>query len=479
MSPAERAGAAPPAPVFPAAEVHALGSGMRIVLRPTRANDIVAVKVYLPMGPLWEAEGEAGVSNLLQEMLLHGTRRRSEDELQDALADLGAKLGTSTAGDYGSATLRVARRQLADALDLLEEVLTQPALEEGEVAKEKVRVLNRIKAQNDSLLTATFELFRETFYDGHAYHKPVLGYPATVRSFGPGELRAARERFYRAPGLVVSAVGNFAPDDLLRRFERLPFPQPDGAPPPPPEGRVRLERTREVARRRDSQAAWLVVGFPAPSYGDPDHAPTRLLDAILGGSMNSRLFMELREKRGLAYQVSSYYNDLPSHSYLAGYIGTSPDKFDEAREAMLREFHRIADERIPEVELERAKNYLRGTYIVSAETNGAQAARLGKYELYGLGQDFGDVLLERVAAVTAEEIRAVGESWFGPYVLAATRPREARPGSGRRPGVPLDGRERTDAAQSREEPDRRDHPSLEIASALETADPHKIGRAHV
>jgi zinc protease len=142
--------------------------------------------------------------------------------------------------------------------------------------------------------------------------------------------------------------------------------------------------------------------------------------------MNSRLFTELREKRGLAYQVSCYYNDQLSHSYLAGYIGTSPDKFDAARAAMLVEFRRLAEERVPDAELRRAQQYLRGTYIISSETNAAQAARLGRYELYGLGQDFGDRLLERIEAVTPEAIRALAERWLGPYVLAAIRPRRMR-----------------------------------------------------
>jgi len=410
------------APAFPPTEVHTTPEGMRVVLRPSRANDIVALKVYVSMGPFYESAGEAGLSNLLQEMLLHGTRSRSEDELQEALADLGAKIATAAGGDAGSVTLRVARKELAGALDLLDEVLTQPALEAEEVAKEKIRVLNRIKAQADSLLTAAFELFRETFYGDHPYHKPVLGYPTTVPSLEPGHLQAARARFYQPHQLVVSAVGNFEPDRLLARIGRLSLGCSNGVPAPRSSGGITLGRSRQVVKRRESQAAWMVLGFPAPSYQDPDYAAARLLDAILGSSMNSRLFTELREKRSLAYQVSSHYNDQLSHSFLAGYIGTSPGKFDAAREAMLREFRKVVEERVPSDELDRAKRYLRGSYIISAETNGAQAARHGKYEFYGLGQDFGSRLLEGVAAVTAEEIRAVAERYFRHHVLAAIHP---------------------------------------------------------
>lgn len=412
-------------PASPPAEVATLANGVRAVLLRSAANDIVAVRVYLTMGPFFESEGESGLSNLLQEMLLHGTRRRNEEEMQDALADLGAKLTTAAANDSGSVTLRVARGQLAEALELLDDVLTSPALDEEELAKEKVRILNRIKAQQDSLLTAAFELFRETFFEGHPYHKPILGYPATVPGFGVAQVAAARARFYQPQRLVVSAVGNFDLRTFARRLEQLVLPLPDGPAPVRSAGRVVLPASREVARRRESHAAWVVVGFPVASYRDPDYAATRLLDAILGGSMNSRLFSELREKRSLAYQVSSYYNDQLGHSFLAGYIGTSPEKFAEARAAMLGEFERIAEERVSDLELERAKKYLQGSYIISAETNAAQASRRGRYELYGLGQDFGDRLMERVASVTAEEIRAVGEACFGRHVLAAIHPDEA------------------------------------------------------
>jgi predicted Zn-dependent peptidase len=415
------------APAFPRVQLHSersvLASGLRVVLRPAAANDIVAVKVYLPMGPRFEGDGRAGVSNLLQEMLLHGTLRRSEDELQDALADLGAKLATSVASDYGSVTLRVTVPQLPAALELLFEVLTAPALHDEEVAKEKIRVLSRIKAQADSLLTVAFELFRETFYRGLPFRKPVLGYPGTVRSLTPDDVREARSELYRTGRMIVAGVGNLDPTSLLARLETLNLPGGgDGAIVSPGPG-VRLEATREVAVRRESQAAWMVVGFPAPSLGDPRYAAARLLDAVLGGSMHSRLFTELREKRGLAYQVSSYYNDQPAAGFLAGYIGTSPDKFEEARAAMLAEFRRLADERIPDVELGRAKSYLRGTYIISAETNGAQASRLGKYELFGLGLDFGDRWLERLTDVTAEDVRSLAEATLGRHVLAAVHPR--------------------------------------------------------
>jgi predicted Zn-dependent peptidase len=419
------AGLSVAAPVFPPPETTTLAGGTRVVLRRTQANDIVALKMYLPMGPLFEGQEEAGLSNLLQEMLLHGTTRRSEEDLQDALADLGAKLDTSSANDFGSVTLRVARPEFEKSLDLLEEVVTEPALDEAELVKEKVRILNRIKAQNDSLLAAAFELFRETFYEDHPYHKPVLGYPDTVPAIDRGRLQTARERFYQSSRMVVSAVGNFDPDLLLRRLERLSLPVSNGLVEPERRGAVRHDLPREVSKRRESLAAWLVIGFPAPSLGDPDFAAARLLDAVLGGTMNSRLFSELREKRSLAYQVSSYYNDQRSHSFLAGYIGTSARKFDEARGAMLHEFERLATEPVTPAELERAKKYLRGAYIVSAETNGAQASRMGRYELNDLGQDFGDRLLERITAVTPEEIRNLAESWFGPHVLAAIRPDEA------------------------------------------------------
>ena len=391
-------------------ERHALACGTVVLTRPLEANDIVVVRAFLPMGPLYEEDDEAGISSVLQGALTRGTQQRSASEMQDALADLGAEIDASTGSDLGSVSMRATVSTWERTLDLFIETLTEPALDPREVETEIEQTLGALEAREDQLMARATDLFRDLFYAEHPFHKRVLGYSHTVAAFDRERVAAAARRFYRPVPPIVVAVGRFDPQLLLERldgaFGRTPLvpPPPRPAPPDPRAGARRLELDRE--------AAYLVHGFPAPSWKDADYPGARILDAILGGSMSSRLFIELREKRALGYQVSSIYNDQLDGSFLAGYIVTDPARADQAAAGLAEEFRRVVEEPVAEEEIAAARRYLRGSYLIGAETNAAQAMRLGRHEAYGLGQDFGDRWLAAIEAVTPEAIRALARRWL-------------------------------------------------------------------
>jgi len=391
-------------------ERHVLSCGTVVLTRPLEANDIVVVRAFVPMGPLYEDEDQAGISALLQAVLTRGTERRSAAEVQEALADLGAEIDASTGNDLGTVTMRATVITWEPTLDLYVETLTEPALADEEVHTEIVQTLGALEAREDQLMARATDLFRERFYAGHPYHKRVLGYKETVAGFDRDSVAAAARRYYRPVPPIVVAVGRFDPATLLERLERgfgrIPLvpPPPRPAPPVPGSGTERLELDRE--------AAYLVHGFPAPSWKDADYPAARVLDAILGGSMSSRLFIELREKQALGYQVSSIYNDQLDGSFLAGYIVTDPARADQAAAGLSEQFRRVVEEPVGEDEIVAARRYLRGSYLIGAETNSAQAMRLGRHEAYGLGQDFGDRWLAAIEAVTPEAVQALGRRWL-------------------------------------------------------------------
>lgn len=389
---------------------HVLSCGTTVLVRPLAANDIVSVRSFLPMGALWESDEEAGISRLVQNVLPRGTEARDAHAMQEALADLGAELDTGAGSDLGSVSLRATAETWPEALDLYLETLTRPAFDAREVAIEVEQTLGTLEAREDNLMTRAMDLFRQRFYGDHPFHKPVVGYRESVAELDRERVVAAAERFYRPVPPVVSAVGRLDPDRLLDRLEaafgREPVEPPPHRPasPEPGAGTSRLELDRE--------AAYLIHGHPAPSWTDPDYPVARVVDAILGGSMASRLFVELREKRALAYQVSSLYDDRLEGSYLAGYIVTDPGRVAEAAAGLEREFRRIVEEPVEEEEIEEARQYLAGRYLIGAERNAAQASRLGSYEAYGLGQDFGDRWLAAIEAVTPEAIQATARRWL-------------------------------------------------------------------
>lgn len=391
-------------------ERHGLASGVAVLTRPLEANDIVVVRAFLPMGPLYETDEEAGISSVVQGVLTRGTEQRSASELQDALADLGAEIDASAGSDLGSVSMRATAGTWEQVLDLFVETLTVPAFDAREVETEIEQTLGALEAREDQLMARATDLFRDLFYGPHPFRKRVLGYRETVSTFDRERVAVAARRFYRPLPPIVVAVGRFDPDVLLARldegFGRTPLvpPPPRPAPPEPGSGARRLELDRE--------AAYLLHGFPAPSWKDADYPAARVLDAILGGSMSSRLFIELREKQALGYQVSSIYNDQLDGSFLAGYIVTDPARADQAAAGLAEQFRRLVEEPVTEAEIAAARRYLRGSYLIGAETNAAQAMRLGRHEAYGLGQDFGDRWLAAIEAVTPEAIQALARRWF-------------------------------------------------------------------
>lgn len=406
-------------------ERHRLSGGTVVLARPLTSNDIVAVRAFAPMGTLYESDAEAGVSQLMQNALVRGTLRRSAHELQEALAELGADLDSGSGRHLGSVSLQATAATWERAFELFLEVLTMPAFPPEEIATEIELALGAIDAREDQPLSRATDLFREQMFAGHPLHKPVLGYRDTVRALDRDAVVAAARRFYRPTPPVLAAAGRFDPERLVDRLERAfgdaPIQPPLERPGPahPQGGSRRLEVDRE--------AAYLVHGFPAPDARHGDYPAARVLEAILGGSMSSRLFIELREKRSLAYQVSSYYDDQPGGGHVAAYIVTDPGRVEEAAAGLEREFRRFVDEPVSTDELEAARRYLRGSYLISAETNMAQAGRLARYEVDGLGHDYGDRWLAAIEEVTADEVVALARRCF---TVEPTRARVVPPGTG-------------------------------------------------
>lgn len=387
-----------------------LAGGTTVLTRPIEANDIVAVYTATPMGTLYESNEEAGISSLLQSLLLRGTARRGAHAFHDRLAELGAEVDAGAGRDLGAVTLKATRETWEPALDLMLEAIREPAFDPDEIATEVSQTLGLLDAREDQLLTRAFDQYRETFYGDHPYHKPGLGYRETVRGVDRDRIVAAAKRFYSGAPPVFVAAGRFDPDRLVARLETAFAGEPALSLPerPPPA----IPRSGTELTQLDRDAAYLVYGFAAPGFVDEGYATGRVVDAVLGGSMSSRLFLELREKRSLAYQVSTVYRDHLDSGYIAGLIVTDPGRVEEAGRGMAREFRRLVDEAIPEPELDGAKGYLHGRYFLSAESNMAQARRLARYEVLDLGVDFGDRWLDRMHAVSVDDVRAFAQRWF-------------------------------------------------------------------
>ena len=400
-------------------------NGLVLLVRPSKANDIVAVDVIMRVSPADETTETAGITSLMQTLLLKGTQTRTAEEIAIEMEAAGGVLDTDAADDYAEAYAVVMREKLDTAFELLDDVLFHPVFPEDEVEKERAIALRQIQQARDSKFNATHEMLDLAMYGReHPYGLPVMGTEETVSSITRVDIVNYHRAHVVPSRMVVVVVGDVDPAGIRRRVEgswgRLAPGEFAGLPrdktlPP-------LSDVERVEEERDIEQAFLLLGFPTCSVSDPDYATLKVLNALTGGGMSSRLFYELRDKRGLAYELGSFLPTRAGASQYVVYMGTTLGHISPAVEGILDELQRLARSPVSEEELERAKNYLLGTFAMDHQRNKRQAWYLGWYETLGVGYGFDEEYPALVREVSADDVRRVARKYFGNYVLAVLRP---------------------------------------------------------
>jgi zinc protease len=357
-------------------------------------------------------------------MWLRGTRSRSAAGFARAAESIVAEIDGFSGRSSLGLTLETPSAKLDPALELFAEVLLEPAFDPGELEHERRETLAAIARREDRLAQRAFMLFAATHFRHHPYGQPMLGTAESVGAFDRELVRAHHERLVRGPNLVVAVAGDVDPDAVAKRAGAL-LSELDGGnftpPAPPAEETPREVRTAEL--HRDRAQAHLVIGFRGLSVADDDRHALEVIAQILGGQ-GGRLFLELRDRRGLAYAVHAPNVEGMAPGYFGIYIATAPDKLEEARGGLLDELRRLLDAPPAGDELERAKHYLTGNFAIDRQRNAVRAAHASLDALYGLGADASSVYPQRIAAVSKDEVRRVAERVIDldAYTLAVVRP---------------------------------------------------------
>ncbi len=384
-----------------------LAPNLAVLLRPDTSNDIVALIAFMPIGASAESRADAGIVSLTGRMLLRGTRRLTYAELADAIDGMGISLSCDASDDYTNAHVITTRDTLAESIALFSETLFEPAFEPEELEKERQTTLAAIRRSEDDLLSTTLKNFYSELYPTHGYGLPTSGLKESVGELTREQVISTHEELTTSPIRIV-AVGNFTPDEinalLLQHFVPRMRPAVDAASLITPATPIPAD-PHTISFTRESEQAYLVMGFPALKPTDPAYAASRVLNALLGEGMSSRLFSALREEKGLAYATGSSYSAMKHAGQLFGYIGTKPESLDMAQEGMLAEFQRIKTQPIPEDELLRAKNYLIGKFLIDHQKNFRRAFYLGHFDQMGLGWQMDDLYPGLIASVTAEKVQ--------------------------------------------------------------------------
>jgi predicted Zn-dependent peptidase len=419
-----------------------LENGLVILTKPIRTNSIVSVNVSLRMGSLYETDDKAGLFTLMQNTILKGTKTRTSEQIAEEMESMGTRISSSADREYGTVSIQSTSESLYASLAVLYDVLRNATFPQDAVDLQKRNLKRNILARRDQPLNRAMELMVEAEYGTHPFHKPTMGYPETVGALTREDLLKSYAAAYVPNNMVISVVGNFNERRLIGDIRRALggiVGTPTSAKhslgtPPRGEALMRVPGDLPVhtapvekVEQREAAASWFALGWLSPSLAAPDYYAMEVLDAITGGSMNSRLFVAIREKRGLAYQVSSFVNARMETGIYAAYIGTKPESYEEAKSLLLAEIFRMKKEEASAEEISLAKSYLRGMFIMGQESNAGQAGQYGQYEILGLGHEFGDKYVAGIQKVTARDIMRVGGKYLtGAYgfgaVVAKTAP---------------------------------------------------------
>jgi predicted Zn-dependent peptidase len=402
-----------------------LGNGLTVLVKESAANEIVSVQLILGMGAKFESDAEAGISKLLQQSLLKGTSTRTAEQIANEIESVGGRINSGSTKEVGFVSFTCTKEALFKAQEVFFDVVSNPSFPEAEVEKERSLILQNIKQRRDQLLGSTIDLAQEVLYGEHPFHKPADGYEETVGGFTRAQVQEAYKRFYVPQNMVVCAVGNLNAKKFVKEVEKR-FKGLKGGETKLVAGlpAFSLVESRQQLRHKKSASAWLVIAFPAPGISQNDYFPARVLDSILGGSMHSRLFTELRDKQGLGYQVGSFFANYSRDAFMGTYIGTRPDQYEVAKNGILAEIEKVRGQEVTDEELNDTKTFLRGSFIIGLESNESQSYNFAYYECLGVGYDFTDRYLEGIQAVQKADMLRLAKERFGTYGLASTLPEE-------------------------------------------------------
>jgi predicted Zn-dependent peptidase len=395
-----------------------LGNGLRLLTESMPHVRSISVGVWLTRGSRHEPEECGGIAHFVEHMLFKGTATRSAEDIAQEIDSIGGQLDAFTAKEYASYYIKVLDEHLPRALDVLSDIVLHPALDAGDIEREKKVILEEIKMVEDTPDDLVHELFTQSFWEGHPLARPILGTRETVESLTQQALRDYFRRVYTANNFVISAVGNLEHGRVRELVEKV-FADLV------PTGDVAAERVPRVTpqfavRNKDLEQSHICLGTTSYSQSHEDRYVSYVLNTLLGGSMSSRLFQNVREKRGLAYAVFSGLSAYRDAGALTIYAGCASEAVGEVIDLTVEELRGIKKTPAPEAELRRAKDHLKGSLMLSLENTASRMSHLARQEIY-FDRQFGlDETLEGVERVKAEDLQRVAADLFSDGALAGT-----------------------------------------------------------
>jgi predicted Zn-dependent peptidase len=396
-----------------------LPNGIKVITEAMPHVRSVSVGVWISSGSRRETAEQNGISHFIEHMLFKGTANRSAEVIARSVDSIGGNLDAFTAKEMVCFNTKVLDEHLPVAMDVLSDLVLNPAFREEDIEKEKGVILEEIKMDADSPDYLVHEIFSSNFWKDHSLGKPILGTRETVKRFNQAVVRDYYRGVYTPANLLITAAGNLTHERLVKlareRFETLAVTAPE-----PPQAIPTTHARVSLKSKKDLEQVHVCLGVPCYPIPHEDRFACYVLNTMLGGGMSSRLFQNIRERQGLAYAVFSELNPYSDTGCLSVYAGTSLESAKRVVESVLKEFTDLKQQLAPAEEVRRAKDHLKGSLMLSLESTSSRMSNLARQEMHFHRFFSLDELAESIENVTAEDVQRVAQNFFDRKNVALT-----------------------------------------------------------
>ena len=392
-----------------------LDNGIRVISEEIDHVRSVSIGVWVEGGSRHETGLTNGAAHFIEHMLFKGTERRSAFDIASAIDSVGGVMNAATGKELTSFYIKIPDYHLELAVDLLADIFTGSRFDQTEIGRERSVILQEIRMVEDTPDDLIHDFFEQMFWRDHPLGLPILGTKERIEAFCRSDLLQFFQTRYRGNRLVISAAGNCTHTRLIELVQRyfgslVGSSLSEGTEAP-------VARPGRAVLRKDLEQVHLIIGSPAPSALSPERHAGFLLNAVLGGSMSSWLFQEIREKRGLAYAIYSYLTSYMDTGLFGIYVGTGREKVREVLKLIREGMERFSAELLTEKELRSAKELIKGNFLLGMESTDNRMTGLARNEICFGRYVPPEEIIERIDAVEGEEIRTLARRLFRPDTL--------------------------------------------------------------
>jgi zinc protease len=395
-----------------------LNNGLVLLTSEQRALPMVSIELLIDAGSRHEPAHQAGLANLASQLLTHGTLRRSATQISETLDFMGASLATGAGEDVATVSMTVLKKDLATGLELLAEILTQSNFPQTEIDRQKQAVIASIRAREEDPGALAGTAFNAALFPKSPYGRPVEGTQASVKTVQQKNLQDFFARNYRPNRAIIAVVGDVAEPEIVQALTKTMKAWNKGTAGTQPQPPSEIGKPQTVQVNKDLTQANIVLGHNGVPRGNPDFYAIQVMNYILGGGgFSSRAMDSIRNERGLAYSVYSYFGAEKSHGSFQFVMQTKNETAVEAIRIAKEEMGRMREQPVTDQELNDAKDYLIGSFPLRFDTNRKVAGFLAQVEYYELGLDYPERYPDLIRKVTREQVLRVAKQYLHPDEL--------------------------------------------------------------